>query len=145
MPVVLAFYLTLALLSQGASCGRAVADNVSGEKIQSVQAGTSWGGAHARADVEAEGVNFEFDCAHGAADGPLALGSDGRFDLKGYFVAERGGPVRAGEEEKRRPARYSGRVEGETMTLDVTLTESGDSIGTFTLTRGQAARLTKCL
>ena len=146
MTVVLAFSLTLALLSQSASCRKAGAEeNVSGERIQSAQAGTSWGGEHVRADVEAERVSFEFDCAHGAAGGPLALGTDGRFDLEGFFVAERGGPVRAGQKEKRQPARYSGRVEGETMTLSVTLTESGDSVGTFTLTRGRPARLTKCL
>ena len=118
---------------------------MSGEKVQSVQAETSWGGEHVRADVRAESVNFEFDCAHGASEGPLAPGADGRFDLQGFFVAERGGPVRRDQKEKRRPARYSGRVEGETMTLSVTLTESGDEIGTFTLTRGQPARLTKCL
>ena len=118
---------------------------MSGDGTQSAEAGTSWGGMHVRADVEAEGVSFEFDCAHGAADGPLAPGRDGRFDLTGFFVAERGGPVRAGQEEKRQPARYSGRVKGKTMTLNVTLTESGESIGTFTLKRGEAARLTKCL
>ncbi len=145
MPIVIAFSLTLALLAQGASCQKASANNVSGDGTESVQAETSWGGEHARADVNAEGVSFEFDCAHGVADGPLALGTDGRFDLKGFFVAERGGPVRAGQKEKRFPARYSGRVEGETMTLSVTLTEGGQEIGTFTLTRGRAARLTRCL
>jgi hypothetical protein len=145
MPIVLAFSLTLALLSQGGSCRKVSTDNVSDDRTESVQAETSWGGAHARADVGAEGVGFEFDCAHGAADGPLEPGADGRFDLKGFFVAERGGPVRAGQKEKRQPARYSGRVEGETMTLSVTLTEGGENIGTFTLTRGRAARLNKCL
>lgn len=145
MPIVLAFSLTLALLSQGGSCPKVSAENVPGDRTHGVQAGTSWGGAHARADVNADGVSFEFDCAHGAADGPLELGADGRFDLGGFFVAERGGPARAGRKEKRFPARYSGRVEGETMTLTVTLTEGGENIGTFTLTRGRAARLTRCL
>jgi hypothetical protein len=145
MKVILAFPLTLALLSQGGPCRKASMDNAPGQKVQSAEAGTSWGGRHARADVEAEGVSFEFDCAHGSADGPLAPAPDGRFDLKGYFVAERGGPVRAGQKEKRQPARYGGRIEGETMTLTVTLTESGEEIGTFTLRRGQPAGLTKCL
>lgn len=144
MSVFLAFSLTFALLSQGASCGRAGAYNVSGDRTQSVQAGTSWGGEHARADVGSDGVSFEFDCAHGASDGPLVLAEDGSFDLKGFFVAERG-PLRAGQKEKRHPARYIGRVRGETMTLDVHLTESGLGSGPFTLTRGRAARLTKCL
>jgi len=145
MPVVLAFSLTLALLSQGGSCGRASADNVSGQKVQSVQAGESWGGEHVRADVEKDSVSFEFDCAHGATDGPLSPGAGGRFDLKGFFATERGGPMRAGQEDPKKSARYHGRIRGETMTLTVTLTESGENIGTFTLTRGEDARLTKCM
>jgi hypothetical protein len=145
MPVALALSLTLALLVQGGSCRKVSTGEVSGGKVQSAQAETSWGGEHVRAEVGKESVNFEFDCAHGASEGPLALAEDGRFDLEGFFVAERGGPVRRDQKEKRRPARYSGRVEGETMTLSVTLTESGDDVGTFTLTRGGAARLNKCL
>ncbi len=145
MPVILAFSLTLALLLQGGSCGRASTGKVSGEKARSVQAGESWGGEHVRADVEAESVNFEFDCARGASDEPLAPGVDGRFDLKGFFITERGAQALAEQQENRRPARYSGRIKGKTMTLSVTLTESGENIGTFTLTRGQDARLTKCM
>ncbi|HWS99183.1 MAG TPA: hypothetical protein VN256_02850 [Pyrinomonadaceae bacterium] len=142
MPIVLAFSLTLVLLAQGGPCRKAV--DVSGERVQSAQTGT-WGGPHVQMDVGADGARLEFDCAHGATDGPLAPGDDGRFDLAGYFVVERGGPVRAGRKEKRLPARYSGRVEGQTMTLDVTLTEGGEHVGTFTLTRGRAGRLTRCL
>ena len=117
---------------------------MSGKGSRSASAET-WGGQHVSADVGVDAVSFEFDCAHGRSDGPLAPGRDGGFDLGGYFVAERGGPVRAGHEEKRLPARYSGRVEGETMTLTVTLTDTRQEIGTFTLTRGRAGRLTKCL
>lgn len=142
MPIVLTFFLTLAVLAQGGPCRRAV--DVSGERVQRAQTGT-WGGAHVRMDVGRDAAHLEFDCAHGGTDGPLAVGDDGRFDLAGYFVFERGGPVRAGQKEKRLPARYSGRVEGQTMTLDVTLTEGGEQVGTFTLKRGQAGRLTKCL
>ena len=144
MQFVLAFSLTLALLAQGGSCRETSADNVAGGRIQTVQPG-AWGGEHVRADVSGDGVSFEFDCAHGAADGPPALAADGNFDLKGFFAPERGGPARAGQKEQRLPARYAGRVEGETMTLSVTLTESGENIGTYTLTRGRAARLNKCL
>ena len=140
--MVIALSLILTMLSQGGP--RRKVGNVSSERIQSAQTGT-WGGAHVQMDVDRDGARLEFDCAHGATDGPLALGNDGRFDLAGYFVVERGGPVRAGQQEKRVPARYSGRVEGETMTLDVTLTEGGEHIGTFTLTLGRAGRLTKCL
>ncbi|HYG82089.1 MAG TPA: hypothetical protein VD861_16945 [Pyrinomonadaceae bacterium] len=142
MPTALALSLILAVLAQGGPCRKAV--DVSGERVQSAQTGT-WGGAHVQMEVGRDGARLEFDCAHGGTDGPLAAGDDGRFDLAGYFVFERGGPVRAGQKEKRLPARYSGRVEGQTMTLDVTLTEGGEHVGTFTLKRGHAGRLTKCL
>ena len=118
---------------------------MSGQKVQSVQAGESWGGEHVRADVEKDSVSFEFDCARGASDGPLTPGADGRFDLEGFFITERGAPMRAVQEEPRKSARYRGRIKGETMTLSVTLTEGGENIGTFTLTRGEDARLTKCM
>ena len=143
MQVVLAFSLILAVVLQGGPCRRV--GNVSNERVRGAQEAVTWGGPHVQMDVDGDGARLEFDCAHGATDGPLATGDDGRFDLEGYFVVERGGPVRAGHQEKRLPARYSGRVEGKTMTLDVTLTETSDHIGTFTLTRGHAGRLTKCL
>lgn len=37
-----------------------------------------------------------------------------------------------------------GRVRGQTMTLTVTLNDPEEDRGTFTLTRGNDARLTKC-
>jgi hypothetical protein len=136
--------LMFALLWQGQSCRKGGADNVSSSGMQSVMTGT-WGGDHVQMDVAKDGAKLEFDCAHGAIDEPLVVSRDGRFDLKGVFVRERGGPVRQGHEEKRLPARYAGRVDRKTMTLSIKLTETGQDIGTFTLTQGSAARLTKCL
>ena len=42
-------------------------------------------------------------------------------------------------------ARYTGRVDGKTLTLTVTLADTGRVVGTFTLTRGSSGRLFKCL
>jgi hypothetical protein len=69
----------------------------------------------------------------------------GRFDVKGTHTPEHGGPVREDEKLISRPARYAGRVDGGRMTLTVTLTDSGEILGTFALTQGVAGRLTKCL
>lgn len=107
-------------------------------------AGT-WGGAHIRLDVTEESAAVELDCAHGTLDGPILPGADGRFEAAGTYVQEHGGPEREGEEPDGRPARYSGRVEGSTLTLTIALTDTGETVGPFTLTRGKAARLTKCL
>jgi hypothetical protein len=144
MPILLALSLILAVVSQAGSCRKVSAGHVPGEGGQSAAAET-WGGEHVSADVGADAVSFEFDCAHGRADGPLSLGRDGTFDLRGYFVRERGAAASAGQEDNRLPARYSGRVKRETMTLAVTLTDTRQEIGTFTLTRGHAGRLTKCM
>ena len=144
MQIVLTFFLMFAILWQGESCRKTSADNMSGKKTQSVPTGM-WGGNHVRMDVAKGGAKLEFDCAHGSIDAPLVMSGDGRFDLKGVFVRERGGPVRQGQEDKSLPARYAGSVDRKTMTLSITLTDTGQDIGTYTLTHGTTGRLTKCL
>lgn len=101
-----------------------------------------WGGAHVRLTVTSAGGTIELDCGHGTLDAALELDDRGRFDVKGSLVRE-GGPVREGAEEKR-PARYSGTSDGQTMDLTAELEGSGP-IGSFQLTRGATARLVKCL
>lgn len=105
----------------------------------------SWGGAHIGLTLTTEGGQVEYDCAHGTIKGPIVPDRAGRFDVPGTHTAEHGGPVREGEEGAGRPARYQGKVAGKRMTLTVTLTDSDEKVGTFTLTRDAAPRLTKCL
>jgi hypothetical protein len=105
----------------------------------------SWGGRHIGLELTAEGGRVEYDCAHGTIDGPVVPDREGRFEAAGTHVAEHGGPVREGEEERGRPARYRGKVAGKTLKLTVTLVDSGEEIGAFTLTRGATPRLMKCL
>lgn len=102
-----------------------------------------WGGSNILLDVSEVGARIEFACAHGTLTEPLVL-QDGRFDVKGTFVRERGGPIREGAEEKGVPARYRGEVEGERMTLTFSLTADGSDGETFTLTKGVQPRLFKC-
>ncbi len=102
----------------------------------------SWGGDHVALEVTAQGGSIEFDCAHGAIAEPIVLDDDGHFESTGTYVREHGGPVREGEEDAR-PARYAGRVQGQTMTL--TITVGGEALGPFELERGRTPRITKCL
>jgi len=102
----------------------------------------AWGGPHIQMTVGPEGAVVEMDCAHGAVDGPIAVGSDGRFRASGTYAAEHGGPVREGEEAGR-AAVYEGRVEGKKLTLVIKVAE--EEIGTFELTHGRSGRITKCL
>ena len=105
----------------------------------------AWGGDHVNLVLTATGGTLEYDCAHGTIDQPFFTDSSGRFDLAGTHTREHGGPIRIGEKEDKRPARYAGTTDGRTMTLTVTLTGSNEPLGTFTLTRGQLGRIVKCL
>jgi hypothetical protein len=102
-----------------------------------------WGGPRALLTLTAEGAVVEFDCAHGAWTAPLRPDRRGRFDVPGYFVQEHGGPIREGEVEVRRPVVYSGEVEGARLTFAFTV--EGQALGPYTVARGRAAGLVKCL
>src|SRR5438477_2009668 len=61
---------------------------------QSRLAQGAWGGQHITIEVNESSATVEFDCAHGQIDGPLVVDRRGRFNLKGTFEGEHGGPVR---------------------------------------------------
>ena len=105
----------------------------------------TWGGEHVALELAADGGRIEYDCAHGELAEPFAVDRAGRFDVTGSHTAEHGGPVRDDETSVARPARFTGNVDGGRMTLTVLLTDTGEKLGTFTLTRGLVGRLTKCL
>jgi hypothetical protein len=67
------------------------------------------------------------------------------FDVTGDYVQERGGPIRTDETLERQPARYTGTVSGNTMTLVVRLIATGEDRGTYMLVRGSSGRVFKCL
>ena len=102
-----------------------------------------WGGEHARLTILDDGGQLEFDCAHGALTSHLAPDRGGHFMASGYYVAERGGPVRDDAPEDRQPTVYSGQVGDATMTFRFTV---GDQqFGPFTVIRNRPAVLHKCL
>ena len=103
----------------------------------------AWGGDHIALEVTRAGARVEFDCAHGTLDQPLRPDRRGTFDVKGTFTSEAGGPTRRNPSTQSRAAQYSGHISGSTLTLTVVLAGTKESIGTFTLTRGQP-RITKC-
>jgi hypothetical protein len=147
---ILAALLLSNVLAQGGSCtggGGAATPKGGSAGVNETLASGVWGGPHVRMEVGEKGVNFEFDCGAGSIDRPVALDGEGRFDAKGTFVAEHHGPVLRDEEANTRPARYKGRVRGDTLTLAVTFDGGGEEeeVGTtYTLTRGSEGRLMKC-
>ena len=114
-----------------------------GRKQYRLAQGT-WGGTHITVNVGESSATIEFDCAHGRIDGPLVTDRRGRFDLKGTYAPEHGGPVRDNEESAGQAARYTGWTDGKKMTLAVTLAGRKEMIGTFNLTRGVEGRIFKC-
>ncbi len=98
-----------------------------------------------RLEVSERGAQIEYDCAHGTIDQAMTLDSSGSFDVRGIHVKERGGPIRQGERSDALAARYTGRIQDQTMTITVMLTDSKEIAGTFTLSYGKTIRLRKCL
>jgi hypothetical protein len=127
------------------AAGEAQSNVNGGETVAGTVAKGGWGGEHVRLDVSDEGAEIEFDCAHGRM-GRLTTDAAGKFDVKGVFILERGGPITPDDKEQTRPARYSGRVEGKRMRLTVTLTDTDKDAEpmVFTLTHGAEANLVKC-
>ncbi len=103
----------------------------------------AWGGIHAGLTLTAEGGTISYDCAHGTLEAPVRPDREGRFEVTGSHVREHGGPARVGEFPDPEPARYLGQVTGDHMVLHV-LVASGD-LGPFTLQRGVAPQLFRCL
>jgi hypothetical protein len=127
----------VALLVLGGSAPLSGADG--GTRLASGE----WGGQHVRMSVGETGALLEFDCAHGMVDEALVLDDHGRFEAKGRFVPEHGGPTRKDEAEDALAALYRGSTEGTSLVLEIAPVQ-GPPLGPFRLTLGGRARLVKC-
>ena len=102
-----------------------------------------WGGKSALLNVQENGAGLDLACAHGSIEQPIVLDSNRAFDLSGTYEQESFGPQVAGE-NKKQPARYTGSIEGKTMTLTIKLTQTKETIGPMTLSFGKMTMLQKC-
>ncbi len=98
-----------------------------------------WGGDEVSLTVTPSGGRFEQYCAVGSIDRPIQLDANGRFSVIGMYLRNRGGPIGLPE-----PARYIGSVEGTRMILTITLTDSNEQIGPFTLLFGRMTQVRPC-
>jgi hypothetical protein len=110
---------------------------------RAVMAG-AWGGEHARLQVAPEETRLELDCAHALIPGPLAVDPSGRVDSSGSLIRQGGGPGPETDAGAGEPARFRGTLSGKTLTLTVTLVGPAKDLGTFKLTHGRPARLSRC-
>jgi len=136
------FSLLLLALWQSGSC-RSVKMATMSQEQHPVAAGI-WGGQNAQLDVTEDGARIRFSCARGSIEQPVKLDAEGRFSVEGTFTAEAMGPQREDNPPKSRPAVYTGSVKDQEMTLTVTLKETKEEAGKFTLTHGKAGRVWKC-
>ena len=102
-----------------------------------------WGGQGLSMEVTDAGATLDFDCASGSITEPMKPDSAGKFSAKGRFARQRPGPTREGEDEGQ-PAVYNGVVDGENLTLTITLTQNSEKVGSFTLGHGKMGRIRKC-
>jgi len=114
-----------------------------GGKSRNVRKGV-WGGEHIMLSVEKNQARVEYDCAHGIIDQPMKVDSRGRFKLTGTHTSESGGPDIKGREPVKHPALYTGQLTGNKMVISVTLADTKETIGSFTVTYGKTPDLFKC-
>jgi len=55
------------------------------QKTKRLAAGV-WGGPHVSIDVGSQSARVEYDCAHGAIEGPLVIDEEGKFTWRGTFT-----------------------------------------------------------
>src|ERR1041384_2035971 len=103
-----------------------------------------WGGSQIGMVVTSDGAEISYPCARGTIKGRLTLDAKGNFRLTGSHVQEHPGPVRMDEKGNYHPARYTGKVTGDQITIRVTLTATKEDVGTFTLTYGRGSRVPRC-
>lgn len=101
-----------------------------------------WGGPHIGLTLDPSGGRIEYDCAAGTV-GPVMPGPGGSFTAQGTHTPGFGGPEIQGQVRPSYPARFSGTVRGDTMTLRAA--SNGVELGPFTLRRGAKPGLLRCL
>ena len=94
-------------------------------------------------EVTDSGATLDFDCASGTITEPIVPDTAGKFSAKGRFARQRPGPTREGEDEGQ-PAIYSGVLDGENLTLTITLDKNSEKVGDYILAHGKMGRIRRC-
>jgi hypothetical protein len=124
----------LAVLLLLAACG--ITDPA---RLKQVPMGT-WGGQNAALLVTETTAHAHIGCTLGDVEGPIPLDGTGHFDVAATYNVD-AFPVDRGI---RHPARFSGNVEGSTMTLLVRLTDTGQTFGPVGLMLGRQPQIQDC-
>lgn len=104
-----------------------------------------WGGQHIGMVATENGASLDFDCAVGTIGEPIRPDDSGDFSVTGVQFPGHGGAIKVGDTIESHPARYEGTVQGNQMTLTITLTDSDTEVGTFSLEQDGPPAVVKCL
>ena len=100
----------------------------------------TWGGENAGLIASDTSAHVHIGCTLGDTKGPIQPDAAGRFEATGTYNVD-AYPVDRGIFH---PARFSGQINGRTMTLSVVLTDNGRELGPVTLTFGKEAKMGPC-
>jgi len=135
MKIRLSPLVVAALLVMWASSG---CDSGTGPPMSPV-VGT-WGGKDAGLIAADTGLHVHIGCTLGDARGVIRPDASGRFSIDGTYNVD-AFPVDRGIVH---PARFSGRIDGRSMTLTVTLTDTARTLGPVTLRYGTEPQMAVC-
>ncbi len=94
----------------------------------------TWGGREASAVLTVSGGTVSYPCGTSTIDSAWSINPAGQFSAIGqYFFG--GGPVPP-QGGTPHPARYSGQLQGDSLTLTLTLTDLNQTLGPFHMVRG---------
>ena len=94
----------------------------------------AWGGTEASLALDRSGGELNYLCGNGTVDSTWTLSKSGAFAASGaHFFGGGPDPVQG---RPAHPARYSGQVNGDLLTLTVTVLDLNEKLGPFTLVRG---------
>ena len=100
----------------------------------------TWGGDNAGLIVNLNDVHVHIGCTLGDANGPVTTDKNGHFEAVGTYNVD-AYPVNRGIEH---PAKFSGDVVGNTMSLTVTLTDTARVLGPVSLIYGKQPQMGPC-
>jgi len=93
----------------------------------------TWGGREASLTLSRSGGQVGYQCGAGTIDSTWTLSAEGRFTATGvHFFGGGPAPIQG---RPPHPATYAGEVSGTSMVFTVTLTDLGQTLGPFHLTR----------
>ncbi|MEP6786945.1 MAG: hypothetical protein ABJB40_00835 [Acidobacteriota bacterium] len=104
-----------------------------------------WGASGIGVTVEEKSVSIQFDCAEAGIREVLTADKTGSFKVKGFYQPHSPGPTRLNDPPKDVPAWFEGKVTGKVMIIKITLVDSKDVIGEYTVELGKTGRMHRCL